>query len=410
MVPATWWLVGCALLAARLAVLMWSVRRPFPATGDEPLYEELAANLLAGRGYVAHGVPWVWRPPGWPLVLAGLHALLGPGRAGIVLVQGLFDCGTALLSGWIALRVTESRAAAAIAFLLVLAWPPFLREARFMQTEPLFTLCVMATVAVFTRFALAPSAAGAFVVGLVAGVASLVRPNGLAPLAGLVLGWSFHRLGALRSDAPRWAALVIGVALVLAPWTLRNARIFHAFIPVSTGGGELLYMGSTPETEGRWDSQRWGELRGRVLDAEVHRVGHALDPLEVDRAMLRAGLANWQNDFAASARIAAKRFWRLCFLPVVSKDRLPLRVGFFVALLGLYGAGIRAGVAGLRVAEGPRVLAGVLLVALVVNAIALSFYYTNSRYFEPTRPLLLILAADSLARAWERFSAPAARS
>ena len=78
------------------------MRHPSPITGDEPLYEELAKNLATGHGYFAHGIPWVWKPPGWPIVLAGLHAVLGSGRIGVVFAQGLFDSGSIVLSGWVA--------------------------------------------------------------------------------------------------------------------------------------------------------------------------------------------------------------------------------------------------------------------------------------------------------------------
>ncbi len=400
--PALAWAVAAALLLARTGLLLWSVRHPFPITGDEPVYEELAANIAAGRGYFAHGVPWAFKPPGWPMLLAAAHAVLGPGRMSIVFLQALFDCGTILLCGWTALRVMGSRAAATIAFLLALVWPPFFREARFMQTEPLFTFLVMASVAAFGRFTLAPSAWRAFAVGLVAGVASLVRPNGLAPLGGLILGWLVHRLSGLRVEIPRLAALLLGIVLVLTPWTLRNARVFHVFLPVSTGGGEQFYAGSILETDGRWNYALWGTLKGRVAEAESLRIGHAPNPVELDRALLRAGIANWKADPRGSAWISVKRLWRLCFLPVVSGDRPLLRAGFFVALLALYAAAIPAGLAGLRAPGGTPALAGAMLVAVVLNALALSVFYTNSRYFEPTRPLLIVLAAGTLARVWER--------
>lgn len=401
-IPRAWWWLALALLAGRIALLLYSVRVPEPITGDEPIYVEIARNLLAGRGYWYDDGPWVWKPPGWPITLAGIHATFGSSRAAVTLVQGLFDSGTALLTAWTALRVMGSRLAAAIAFLMVLVWPPFFREARWMQTEPEFTFLVSLTVAAFTRFALKPSALGAGLVGVVAGLASLVRPNGLAPLAGLALGWMLHRLHELKRDVPRFAALALGVALVLAPWTLRNLREFHAFIPVSTGGGELFYMGTTPETDGRWDNTQWATLRGRVLDAEADRLGRDLDRVEVDKALLRAGLDNWKRDFGGSALIALKRVWRLCFLPVISEDRSLVRFGFFVALLALYALALPSGLAGLRAGSGPRTLAGAMLVALAVNVLALSLFYTNSRYFEPVRPLVLILAAGTLAGWLER--------
>lgn len=154
----------------------------------------------------------------------------------------------------------------------------------------------------------------------------------------------------------------------------------------------------------------WGELRGKVLRAEAARVGHPLDGLEVDRALLRAGLEHWRTDFTGSAIIAAKRFWRLVFLPVTTGTQSLLRVGFFVVLLALYACAIPAGVAGLRAPGGARSLAGALFVAVVVNALALSIFYTNSRYFEPVRPLVLILAAITLARLSARVPSGTARA
>ncbi len=394
--------LGIALVAARTALLVASVHPQMPFTGDEMLYDRVARSLIAGTGYSNGDGPWVWKPPGWPLTLAGIYAVFGDARRVAVMFQGLFDAGTIFLVGWVATRVFESRRAGMLAFLLALTWPPFFRESRFLQTEPLFTLCVMLTVAAFVRFASAPSAGRALLTGIATGAAAMVRPNGLAPLAGIVLGWLIHRRRELRADVPRLAALALGAALVLAPWTLRNAVVFQAFIPVSTGGGELFYMGTTPETDGRWINSRWPALRGRVLEAEAHRLGHEPDALEVDRALLHAGLENWRADFGRSAGIALKRFWRLCFLPVVSEDRAALRVGFFVALLALYALAVPAGLEGLRAGSGPRTLAGAMLVALVLNALALAVFYTNSRYFEPVRPLVLILAAGRLAGLLER--------
>jgi hypothetical protein len=222
-------------------------------------------------------------------------------------------------------------------------------------------------------------------------------------VAGLVLGWLVQRSRSVKLDMPRLAALALGTALVLTPWTIRNARIFHAFIPASTGGGEFMYMGSMPETGGRWDHARWGLLRTRVVDAEEQRVGHPLDVKETDAALMRAALANWKTNFTGSAWIALKRVWRLCFLPVVSEDRPLLRGAFFVALLVLYALAIPVGIAGLRSGQGPRALAGALFVAVAVNVAAMSVFYTNSRYFEPTRPLLLILASGALVRLPWRF-------
>jgi hypothetical protein len=58
-------------------------------------------------------------------------------------------------------------------------------------------------------------------------------------VAALGLAWRRGRAGLARS-----AAFVLGAALVIAPWTYRNWLAFHAFVPVSTAGGQNLFQGN----------------------------------------------------------------------------------------------------------------------------------------------------------------------
>ena len=397
LIPPRLWIIATALLIARYALLLLSVNRHLAPTGDEPNYVELADNLLAGHGYTAHGIPWAFKPPGWPMVLAMIRWIAGPSRLAVVFAQGLFDTGTILLCGWTALALTRSRTAGVIAFMLALLWPPFFRESRFMQTEPLFTVAITAALALFVRFARSPSLGLAFALGLVTGVASLVRPTGLAPVVAMVLVWLAPRWRRLTPELPRLFAMGLGVVLVLAPWTLRNARVFHAFLPVSTGAGEQFLQGSLNETDGRWNAVIVGKVNDSVIADETKRLGHPPNAVEMDHAALMQGLANYRNDPAGSALRYVKRVWRLCLLPVASGDRPLLRVAFFVALLTVYALAIPAGIEGLRHPNGPGFAAGAVLVALLINVLAMSLLYTNSRYFEPMRPFLFVLVADTLA-------------
>jgi hypothetical protein len=237
------------------------------------------------------------------------------------------------------------------------------------------------------------------VVGFAAGLAALVRPNGIALVVGLVLGTLLLRRSNERARWLSLAAMALGLLLVLAPWTIRNAVVFHAFVPVSTGGGELLYMGTTPETGGRWDHRKWDELKDPVFAAERARLGHALNPLEQDRAFFKAGVANWNRDFTGSLSLTLKRIGRLCFVPV-GADHPVVRIAFLVAILALYALALPMAIEGLRAREPNGAMLGVLAVTLLFNVVALSAFYTNSRYFEPFRPLLMVLAAGTIVRLW----------
>jgi 4-amino-4-deoxy-L-arabinose transferase-like glycosyltransferase len=396
--PRSWWLVAAALLLLRTLLLVASVSPQQPLSGDEPIYDEIARHVLAGDGYYYRDGPWVWKPPGWPVTLAGIYAALGDGRRTVVACQGLFDAGTALLAAWVAARIAGRRSAGALAFLFIVLWPPFWRESRILQTEPLFTLSVAATLAATYRFVRARTWSAAFLAGVCGGLSAMVRPNGLVPLGGLLLGWLVLRRASAWPHARKLAAVVLGTALVLAPWTIRNAVVFHAFIPVSTGGGELFYMGSTPETDGRWIPSVWWRLSGEVLGREERRLGRQVTPVERDRAFLRAGIENWKRDPAGSLLISAKRVARLCFLPVTRPERPWLRYAFLGVLVLLYVPALAEGLRGLRDPDEAGSFAGVMLLALAVSVLASSVFYTNSRYFEPLRPLVLILVAGWLSR------------
>jgi len=77
--------------------------------------------------------------------------------------------------------------------------------------------------------------------GLLWGVAVLTRETVFyfLPLAAVWLGT--REGGALRAGA----AFLLSALLVVAPWTYRNWRVFHAFVPVSTSGGQNLFQGNT---------------------------------------------------------------------------------------------------------------------------------------------------------------------
>jgi peptidoglycan/LPS O-acetylase OafA/YrhL len=47
-----------------------------------------------------------------------------------------------------------------------------------------------------------------------------------------------------RRSVERAALFLVTALVVVAPWTYRNWRVFHAFVPVSTAGGLALFQGN----------------------------------------------------------------------------------------------------------------------------------------------------------------------
>jgi hypothetical protein len=99
------------------------------------------------------------------------------------------------------------------------------------------------------------------------------------------------------------AALVCaGIVVVVAPWTVRNAVALHRFVPVSTGGGQVLFAGTylpsdgDPERVGAEVVERHPELfaphavHKLRLEQILARLAHHRYPeLEADEALSKMG-------------------------------------------------------------------------------------------------------------------------
>jgi 4-amino-4-deoxy-L-arabinose transferase-like glycosyltransferase len=85
--------------------------------------------------------------------------------------------------------------------------------------------------------------------GLIVGLSTLVRPFTL-PLP-IFLGLALLRAGARWVDIARVVGVSLAIAvLVLVPWTIRNSRALHAFVPVSTNLGDTLCLDHSPGAYG----------------------------------------------------------------------------------------------------------------------------------------------------------------
>jgi hypothetical protein len=83
------------------------------------------------------------------------------------------------------------------------------------------------------------------------GALAMVRPEylGVAVLVALAVAAREAR-GDWRNSLLR-AAVFLGAALVLiAPWTIRNAVALDRFVPISTGGGQVLFAGTYLPSDG----------------------------------------------------------------------------------------------------------------------------------------------------------------
>ena len=204
-------------------------------SADEPGYDNMARELLDGRGFV-----WPGRVPGYPVWLAGLHWITGYSYSreiyiqcflGALVVLLTFVLGQQLAGAWTGLLASLG---AAIDIVLVN------QSVRFLS-EILFTPVVLAVAISFTG-ALQRPLVGRFArVGFWIGVANLIRPTLVAfpfvAAAVTVLTWRSRR-------GVAGAAVLLAVSvLMVAPWMVHNYVRYRAVYPLATSNA-ILWQGS----------------------------------------------------------------------------------------------------------------------------------------------------------------------
>ena len=279
-----------ALLAVALAVrVAFVLATPgYTLVHDAIDYDHHAQSIAQGHGFaLSYGRPTAFRPPAYPLFLAGVYRVTGVADAPVddrVFVARLANVGVGVgivaLIGLIALQLWGRREAL-VALALAAIYVPLITVGQAVMSEPLFALCMLASLACALR---GKAYRWAVLAGVFAGLAILGRANAIILLAPLAIAvW--------RGPGPP-LALIVAAALTVAPWTIRNQLVLHHFVPVSTQLGSAL--AGTYNDDARLDRENpasWRSLKRvseyRALMAPIRRTNEAVLEQRLRTAALR---------------------------------------------------------------------------------------------------------------------------
>ncbi len=404
----------------RLAWLLFALRAPVGG-GDAQFYLQTARSIAAGQGYEVAGQATALWPPGYSFVLGGaLWSMPFDDIAVAGALNLVLGTATIALVGLLARRLLGPRSAIAAAGIVAL-FPSMVMFTSSILTETLCNLLVVAMLTVLMwhpwRSAdgsmVLPSVRRVAVAGGLAGAAMLVRPPIVASVLLIPVAWAVAR-AARRGSALRIGVLVGAMAVVVLPWTVRNALRMDAFVPVSNNTGINLCIGNNPEANGGFGVPVYcfGDLpTAQTSQGEVER-DRALRQratdwiLEHPQEQLRLVPLRTYTLFAndSAAVVAAESFGNDPWLDLQHAQWLRWWADtYFWMVFTLASFGF---VVWLR-RRDPRVVA-LLMVAVGVVVITWPFF-GDGRFKQPMLPVLALAATVSLRRLLverERESAP----
>lgn len=377
--------------------------------GDAEGYLIQAEKILAGHGITGGRIPF--QSPLYPVFVAGIFAFFGKNFFVLRLIQiGLGALSCVLIYLITKALTPEEKIWPLLAALVAVFYGMF----TFYDIE-LLAISLTFFSLNFSLWLLLTSRARQnvmtliFIVGLAGvslGIAVLDRTNILlfVPFVLWYLGNGLKVSGASWTFKPM-AAFLVGLFLVILPFTVNNYRLGKDFVLVSANAGVNFYIGNNRESTGTFLlpaesslSDQFQEIFQSAREEAQNATGQVLKPSQVSRYWFQRG---WQ--FIIQNPRAALRLYVRKVLLLVNHGEIPnhlsmdhirnhfvgiLKVTFlnfgFIAPIGLLGLGIYA--VRRRKPAGHRLL----ICFVLVYACSLLLFFITARFRLPLVSILII--------------------
>ena len=347
--------------------------------------------------------PLECRAPGYPLFLHGLF-VLGVSEPGMLVLQALLGTATLALVMTLA-RQWFGPAVAVVAGAILALHPTLLMYTVLFMSETLFLFYLLGFFVLLTWPGASRHTTAA--AGVLLGLTISTRST-LLPFVGMLLVWMLLSSRWPRAERPaRMIALVASMLLTIAPWTVRNAIVYHELIPLDCLSMQSLWQGNTATGWNVDIAKRYHQHSASPRERErfaFHEASAFLREQSADYPFRKLGLTVktmlGQQDYVSAAFYPQQRFGPLS--PSTSSKLIRFERYHYVVLtaLGLVGFVMAA-------AGAPRTLVGLFAASLVVSH-WVTFFFPRHRV--PAIPFVTIFAAVALCRPREVWQPTRARA
>lgn len=387
------------IVAIAICVRTAALAIPFAFANDPDDYLRFARNLAL------HGVygpnpdqPSAYRPPGYPLLLAGLIRATGESDIKGIwpYIFGLHLLATVAIIA-ATMRIAERLIhanAGVIAGLFVAFDPLLVRQSIDIMSETVFTACLLQLLSSLICSSNRPTRRSILSVAISLTLAALIRPT-VIPVW-LAIGFVAIFSGKLRF----WLGCSVVATILYAPWPSRNHQWSGHWILTTTHGGYTLWLGQNPEFYERevvahrpWPEESFVAWTMQNDKATIH-----LSEVERDGAFRDMALS-WMKSHPREALRTQlyhlTSFWSFVYRSAEAPEISNWLRFTITATFSIWS--IAAGACGLCSRTFWYWPGNLLLATIFAISAVHAVYWSNMRMRAPIEPIVAVLAAKDVA-------------
>jgi len=383
---------GAALLGRFLAFWTYITNNPHNWLFSHPWEMGLLANtLLHHQGYSSpFGVPagpTAFIAPGYPTLIAGIFLLFGSDTFASAVVIILLHIAVSLVTIGLMIHIARTildRQTATVAGWVWAISLPLLFLPEIFWESSLSECALVGVIALALRCRRQPSTAQWILLGALCGIIALINPALSFSLIA-ILGWLAWQTRRVSRTSPILGLLAL--AVVFAPWPIRNAVRFHAFIPLRSTVGFEMWMGNRPGATGRLDESVYPMFNQQELASYLAKGEVAYTRGKNDQAM-----AYIRANPGVFAKLTLRRIYRFWSGTGNKDTNITYMIhGLLTAVFGFLGLF-------LLYRNGHRSFAVLMTLPLLLFPVPYYITHAEFRYRLNIDPLMTILAAYAVTQ------------
>ena len=204
------------------------------------LMQRGAASFLSSPPPVNDVNALLAHPPGYSILISLIDSAFGESDTALQFAQIVFD-GLAAVVVFLIVAEVFTTGAASIAGMLMAFSPQFAWNSVLLLPDALAVLPILLAIYCLARAAKNPRLVAFIATGALVGISCWLRANAM-----LLTFFLAAAVPLLFKGERQWRyalAVIFGTLLIVLPLTIRNAIVFHRFIPLSLGAGQTLLEG-----------------------------------------------------------------------------------------------------------------------------------------------------------------------